>query len=65
MRQQGLQPTSHSGASGGYFHYFDVLVFHIGFAFDVMPNHALQRTAASRLSFNPTASQPPSLSLGR
>ena len=30
-----------------------------------MPNHALQRTAASRLGFNRDPSQPPSLSLGR
>ncbi len=34
------------------------------FAFDVMPNHALQRTAASRLGFRLSVSQPPSLSLG-
>lgn len=35
------------------------------FEFDVMPNHALQRTAASRLGFNRAVSWPPSLSLGR
>ena len=39
--------------------------FHIGFEFDVMPNHALQRTAASRLGFNRAVSWPPSLSSGR
>jgi hypothetical protein len=35
------------------------------FQFDRAPNHALQRTAASRLGFNRAVSWPPSLSLGR
>ena len=34
------------------------------YRFDVVPNHALQRTAASCLGFNRAVSWPPSLSLG-
>lgn len=39
--------------------------FHICFEFDVMPNHALQRTTGSRLGLQSKLIGPPSLSLGR